>query len=452
MSTTDGLTSRVLKTIDKADLTALLGAFCFFLSAIEYMMPKPLPFLRLGIANLPLLLAVDLLPLSWFLVLALVKVIGMSLISGSLFSFVALFSLAGTFAAALTMRAAKRLGGGSISAIGVSVLGATASNAAQVVLAMALVFGEAAKLIAPVFLGMGLATGLLLGMLVEGFTKSSSWLSQIKGLGPGFVRSGRVGTSEDEVGISASVEASENASPMRDTPGLNQGQNSRRRARAAKRAERRAATAERLKHRRRRFEGLFNPTYLVAAGMAVSIAFLFQRQIGIRALMCLAFFILSSVSGRGFSPFATILTMAGITVANLLVPAGRVIATLGSFPITTGALADGFSKALVFEGLIFISRISILPTLRLPGRLGSIVAKAFRYYHRILERKADIRPATLLRDVDALVLRIWEDGGEGSEPMADRASQQRPFNPGRFAAYAALAMATAAAYMPLVFK
>ena len=124
----------------------------------------------------------------------------------------------------------------------------------------------------------------------------------------------------------------------------------------------------------------------------------------------------------------------------------------GSFPVTSGALADGFGKALVFEGLIFISRISILPSLRLPGRLGSIVAKAFRYYDRILERKADIRPATLLRDVDMLVLRISEGGREESEPMADPGSQRRAFSPGRLAAYAALAMATVAAYVPLVLK
>ncbi|MEN6364589.1 MAG: Gx transporter family protein, partial [Rectinema sp.] len=55
---------------DKADVTALLGAFCFFLSAVEYMLPKPMPFMRLGIANLPILLAVDILPFRWYLILA----------------------------------------------------------------------------------------------------------------------------------------------------------------------------------------------------------------------------------------------------------------------------------------------------------------------------------------------------------------------------------------------
>jgi len=87
-----------------------------------------------------------------FITLAIVKVIGMSLISGSLFSFIAVFSLMGTLTAALVMWASRRLGGGLISQIGVSILGALASNAVQVILARYIVFGQAAWLIAPLFL------------------------------------------------------------------------------------------------------------------------------------------------------------------------------------------------------------------------------------------------------------------------------------------------------------
>lgn len=163
------------RLVDKADLTALLGAFCFFLSAIEYMIPKPLPFMRLGIANLPILLAVDILPLPWYLILALVKVVGMSVISGSLFSYVALFSLAGTLVAALTMWMARRAGGRQISAVGVSILGATVSNGVQIFLAKYVVFGAAAIYIAPPFLLMGLVTGAVLGVFAERFSRSSVW-------------------------------------------------------------------------------------------------------------------------------------------------------------------------------------------------------------------------------------------------------------------------------------
>jgi heptaprenyl diphosphate synthase len=169
---------------DKADITALLGAFCFFLSAVEYMIPKPLPFMRLGIANLPILLAADLLPLPWFLVLALVKVVGMSVISGSLFSYIALFSLSGTLVAALVMWTARKAGGRHISAIGVSVLGAVASNAVQILLARAVVFGDAARLIAPPFLAMGLVTGAALGFFAEAFAGKSQWYARASGLAP----------------------------------------------------------------------------------------------------------------------------------------------------------------------------------------------------------------------------------------------------------------------------
>jgi heptaprenyl diphosphate synthase len=151
------------------------------------MIPKPLPFMRLGIANLPILLAADLLPLPWYLALALVKVFGMSVISGSLFSYVALFSLAGTLTAALAMWLARRAFGRGVTAVGVSILGAVASNAVQMGLARVLVFGEAVRLIAPPFLATGLVTGAFLGVFAEIFVERSRWYararSQVDGRG-----------------------------------------------------------------------------------------------------------------------------------------------------------------------------------------------------------------------------------------------------------------------------
>ncbi len=173
--------STLRSTKGPADITALLGAFCFFLSAIEYMVPKPLPFMRLGIANLPILLAADLLPLPWYLALALVKVFGMSVISGSLFSYVALFSLAGTLTAALAMWLARKGFGRQVSAVGVSILGAVASNAVQMGIASVLVFGDAVRLIAPPFLATGLATGALLGFFAELFARESRWYARARG-------------------------------------------------------------------------------------------------------------------------------------------------------------------------------------------------------------------------------------------------------------------------------
>jgi len=88
---------------------AMLGALCLFLSAIEYMIPKPLPFLRIGLANMPLMLALDIFPFSAFMLLVCIKVIGQALITGTLFSYVFLFSLVGSFLSALLMFALRRI-------------------------------------------------------------------------------------------------------------------------------------------------------------------------------------------------------------------------------------------------------------------------------------------------------------------------------------------------------
>ncbi len=40
---------------------AFFSALCFFLSAVEYAVPKPLPFFKIGFANLPILISLSVL-------------------------------------------------------------------------------------------------------------------------------------------------------------------------------------------------------------------------------------------------------------------------------------------------------------------------------------------------------------------------------------------------------
>ncbi|MDR0388683.1 MAG: Gx transporter family protein [Spirochaetaceae bacterium] len=157
-------------------IAAVLGGFCLFLSTIEYMIPKPLPFMRIGIANLPLMLALDIFSLQGFALLICIKVLGQALITGTLFSYIFLFSLAGTVASALAMYLLRRLlGPGLISFIGVGSIGALLSNLSQIVLAWVFVFGSSARLIMPPFLAAGLITGIVLGAFCEYFTARSAW-------------------------------------------------------------------------------------------------------------------------------------------------------------------------------------------------------------------------------------------------------------------------------------
>ncbi|GAB6091352.1 Gx transporter family protein [Spirochaeta dissipatitropha] len=159
---------------------SFLGALCLFFAAIEYLFPKPLPFFRLGLANIPILLVLDFLPLPLVAVVLLLKVFGQGLINGTLASYVFLFSLFGTIAAGIVMILVHRLGGKRISLIGVSICGALASNMVQVYLSVQFIFGGGAWLIAPVFLTFGTISGLLVGIIAEYFRKNSMWLSRIR--------------------------------------------------------------------------------------------------------------------------------------------------------------------------------------------------------------------------------------------------------------------------------
>lgn len=161
------------------DLVPLFAAFCLLLSTVEYVIPKPLPFMRLGIANLPLLLGITIFSPRGYALLVVTKIVGMSLVSGTLFSYVFLFSFAGSALSGLVMYSVKRVCGDRIGYIGVSVLGAAASNGIQILLAAAVVFGQSAILIAPPFLLSGLVTGLAMGVYAEHFQSRSRWFASL---------------------------------------------------------------------------------------------------------------------------------------------------------------------------------------------------------------------------------------------------------------------------------
>ncbi|MFA5468682.1 MAG: Gx transporter family protein [Sphaerochaetaceae bacterium] len=159
----------------RVDFVALLAACALFLSTVEYLVPKPLPFMRLGLANLPLIIALGLLSWKEYLLLALLKVLGQALITGTIFSYIVLFSIVGTTASVLLMYLTHSLFRKWVSLVGVSIAGAMGSNSAQLLLSRYLLFGEAAKLIAPPFLIVGLITSVLLGLFAQQFILKSRW-------------------------------------------------------------------------------------------------------------------------------------------------------------------------------------------------------------------------------------------------------------------------------------
>ncbi len=164
----------------RIEFVALLAACALFLSTVEYLIPKPVPFMRIGLANLPLIIGLGLLKEKEYMLLALLKVLGQGLVTGTIFSYIVLFSIAGTIASTTLMYIVYRFFNRWVSLIGVSIAGAMASNIAQLLLSRYLLFGAAARLIAPPFLVVGLISSILLGIFAQQFVQKSQWYNSLQ--------------------------------------------------------------------------------------------------------------------------------------------------------------------------------------------------------------------------------------------------------------------------------
>jgi len=162
------------------ETVALFAALCIFLSTVEYMIPKPVPFLRLGLANLPIIIGVMIFLPRDVLLLVLLKAVGQGLINGTLFSYIFLFSLSGTIVSGIVMLAVYYGFKSNVSLVGISVLGALASNLVQLVLSKIFIFGAAVKYIAPPFLITGFITSVILGIFASSFIQRSKWLKTVR--------------------------------------------------------------------------------------------------------------------------------------------------------------------------------------------------------------------------------------------------------------------------------
>ena len=143
---------------------AVLTAIAIVLQIAESLVPKPLPWLRLGLANGAALLALARLGLPAALLLTTSRVTLGGLLLGTLGGPSFLLSAAGSGAAVLVMAAAWRLAAPPLSLLGVSVLGSGAHVAGQLAaLAWLFALGPGVLALAPLLtltaVPLGLATG-----------------------------------------------------------------------------------------------------------------------------------------------------------------------------------------------------------------------------------------------------------------------------------------------------
>lgn len=121
----------------KDKLILILAAFSIFATLcfiLENFLPKPLPFFRIGLANVFVLLVLLQLGFRAAFVITLSKVVLGSLFSGLIFTPMIIFSLASSIVSLVAMNVALKLKF-KFSLIGISVVGAVFHNLAQLFVA-----------------------------------------------------------------------------------------------------------------------------------------------------------------------------------------------------------------------------------------------------------------------------------------------------------------------------
>lgn len=176
------------------------------------------------------------------------------------------------------------------------------------------------------------------------------------------------------------------------------------------------------RRRPNRLAGHTHPLHLFVTGVIVIICFLLQQNLVVRVVQVAAFALVVVLAGKRIRWGYFAIMVASITVFNLLTPVGEVLLRAGPLTITRGALEQGLLKAFAIPGLVFISLFAVSPDLRLPGRLGGLVARLFFYFEHVLEGRKRIRLRRFVESIDEVLLGVLEDEvaapGAGATPGA----------------------------------
>jgi heptaprenyl diphosphate synthase len=121
---------------------AFLSTLAIFLAIAESIIPKPLPWFRLGLANAVTLYAFSVLRPREVLLVVLSRTIASSLLLGTFLSVSFILSLTGVLASLAVMLLLYYGLGRWVSLVGISIVGAVTSNAAQLFVVNALFVGS----------------------------------------------------------------------------------------------------------------------------------------------------------------------------------------------------------------------------------------------------------------------------------------------------------------------
>ncbi|MCQ2551333.1 MAG: Gx transporter family protein [Clostridia bacterium] len=157
-------------------LSAVLAALALIFSYVEAMIPPiiPMPGVKLGIANLVIIVALYSIDFKHAFSINIVRI----LVAGLLFSglFGMLYSLAGGVLSIIVMGLLKKTD--LFSIVGVSMAGGVTHNLGQLIVAALIVENQKMFLYFPILLFSGLVTGILIGIAAHLINNNVSSLKE----------------------------------------------------------------------------------------------------------------------------------------------------------------------------------------------------------------------------------------------------------------------------------
>jgi len=154
---------------------------------------------------------------------------------------------------------------------------------------------------------------------------------------------------------------------------------------------------------------------LLVTGLLLAPAIILQQNLAVKSVqsgLFLGLALLSVSAGRRRLVIGSLIFIATTIIVNLFSPVGKVIAQIGPLRVTLGALHVGISKATTLASLLYVSRICVRPSVRLPGAAGRYVSETFAYLGKLLARGERVSRQNLIQSLDVQFESIFNSDDE----------------------------------------
>ncbi len=323
---------------------AYLASLTLLFSYAELILPRVVPFFRLGLSNIAILASFSLSFPSFFM-LTILKAVAASLMSGTLFSPFFAISLSQSVVSGVLMFLLFRLNKitkrGLFSIYGISVFGSCVSGAVQIILASLYLGSGAFSLLGPILI-FNTLSGILTAILVQVLEISNG------------ICGGKPSPRLNRSAFSPSP------SPRGAAP----------------------KTPDSSPEQTERFRKKFFKALLISAIIILSAAIFLIRSIPVLCGFFVLSFLLQIFCKRKIRVLPHISLWIFVLISTILVPSGKVFFKIGSLSVTEGALLSGIEKSLKLSAVSALSQAAA--SMKIPE--SNILGLTLAYYRTLLDK------------------------------------------------------------------